>query len=87
MMGENKGEHTIVEEKRSKGKSGRVEHDGKRSDRKCANEWEGTETAVEDQQTKVNGDKIEEKPRVQVGWRSARGQENTGVPVCEGSEA
>lgn len=41
MMEENKGEHTVMKEKRTKGKSGKVKHDGKRSDRKCVNELGG----------------------------------------------
>lgn len=84
MMEENKGEHTSWKRKRSKGKLGKVKHGGKRSDGKCADklggDWDGSWGLA-----KVNGDKIEEKTRVQVGWRSVRGQENTGVSGCRGA--
>lgn len=49
-----------MKEKRSKGKSGKVKHDSKRSHGKCTKETGGDwRQQTVDYQTKVNGDKIE----------------------------
>lgn len=64
-MKENGGEHILMKEKRSKEKSGKVRHDGERSDEKWAGrpgegggDWR--QQTVNEDQTKVNEDKLGE---------------------------